>query len=316
MKHTHTVLLSITFILLAACSSPTTTPGASGQLEVAEPFRPYYNAKGGALVVGVAITPDLIEDGIRVQYFQNVRLEYHPQLPEGKQVFPSSIRAIFANNATPCIRPQDVAPNAYYFDCHSVRQEFLGFFNRQGGLQFFGYPISEMYISGAQVIQHFERASIVWNKSKPIEYQFGLLNLGSQWCSLNSKCQPLGPAEPVAATPTFTLLLPTPAPKGLALKVLSEFPLFDVKTQRQTLKAWVTDQNGLPLSGVVVSFLVQYTVNSERYETPPSDKSGYAAVLLAIRSYSPGDLILYKASVSQNGVTASASGSFWVWGKP
>ncbi|MBI5350501.1 MAG: Ig-like domain-containing protein [Chloroflexi bacterium] len=315
MKSIHTALLCLTLIVVA-CSSPTSTPKSTGEHEVAEPFRGYYNANGGALVLGVPITSGLIEEGVRVQYFQNVRLEYHPQLPEGKQVIPSSIGINFEGNSTPCIRPQDVAPNAYYFDCHSVRQEFLGFFNQQGGLQFFGYPISEMYISGTQVIQHFERASIVWNKSKPVEYQFGLLNLGSQWCTINKKCQSSGPANVVTATPTFMLPPPDASPKGLGLKTLPEFPVFDIKTQRQTLKAWVTDDKGKPVSGIVVSFSVQYAVSSERYETSPSDRNGYAFVSLAVKPYKPGDLILYRASITQNGVTVSEHGSFVVWGKP
>jgi hypothetical protein len=272
--------------------------------------------KGGALVLGTAITPELLEDGVRVQYFQNVRLEFHPRLPDGKQVIPSSIGVNFSDNSTPCIKPQDVAPNAYYFGCHSVRQEFLWFFNQQGGLQFFGYPISEMYISGTQLIQHFERASIVWNKSKPLEYQFGLVNLGSQWCSANKKCVSDRAANITTALPTFALTLPAASPKGLTLKTLPEYPVLAVKTQQQTLKAWVTDHNGAPLSGVVVSFLVQYAVNSERYLTTPSDKYGYASVSLAVRAYKPGDFVLYKATASQNGTTVSDNGSFVIWGSP
>lgn len=315
MKALRTFLICITLIL-TACGSPTSTPKSNGEYEVAEPFREYYTAKGGAVMLGNAITPELVEDGVRVQYFQNVRLEYHPRLPDGKQIIPSSIGINFSGNSTPCIQPQDVAPNAFYFGCHSVRQEFLWFFNQQGGLQFFGYPISEMYISGTQLIQHFERASIVWNKSKPIEYQFGLANLGSQWCSINKKCAADRAANFTTALPTFVLTLPAALPKGLVLKTLPEYPVFDVKTQRQTLKAWVTDQNGTPLSGVVVSFLVQYAVNSERYVTNPSDKYGYAPVMLAVRSYKPGDFVLYKATASQNGMAASDSGSFVVWGNP
>lgn len=292
-------------------------PKSIGEDEVAEPFRDYYNAKGGALVLGTAITPELIEDGIRVQYFQNVRLEYHPQLPRGEQIIPSSIGVNIGGNSTPCIQPLDVAPNAYYFGCHSVRQEFLWFFNQQGGLQFFGYPISEMYISGTQLIQHFERASIVWNKSKAVEYQFGLVNLGSQWCAINKRClSEKIPGSVVTATPTLTPTLPAPSPKGLALRASPEFPLLDIKTQRQTLRAWVTDHSGTPLAGIVVSFLVQYAVNSERYLTNPSDRNGYAYVLLAVKPYKPGDFILYKASASQNGVTVSDHGSFMVFGKP
>jgi len=315
MKAIRALLICITFIL-ASCSSATSTPKPIGEYEVAEPFRDYYNTKGGALLLGTAITPELIEDGVRVQYFQNVRLEYHPRLPEGKQVIPSSIGVNFSSNSTPCTQPQVVAPNAYYFGCHSVRQEFLWFFNQQGGLQFFGYPISEMYISGTQLIQHFERASIVWNKSKPVEYQFGLANLGSQWCSLNKKCVTDRVANITTALPTFTLTLPAASPKELALKTLPEYPVLDVRTQQQTLKAWITDNAGKPISGVVVSFLVQYVVNSERYLTHPSDKYGYASVSLAVRSYKPGDFVLYKATASQNGITVSGNGSFVVWGSP
>ncbi|MBI5714699.1 MAG: hypothetical protein HZC38_14960 [Chloroflexi bacterium] len=271
MKTTYTVIICTTF-LLAACGSSISMPKSIGE-EVAQPFRDYYNAKGGALVLGTAITPELIEDGIRVQYFQNVRLEYHPQLPKGEQIIPSSIGVNIGGNSTPCIQPLDVAPNAYYFGCHSVRQEFL--------------------------------------------YQFGLVNLGSQWCAINKRClSEKIPGNVVTATPTLTPTLPAPSPKGLALRASPEFPLLDIKTQRQTLRAWVTDHSGTPLAGIVVSFLVQYAVNSERYLTNPSDKNGYAYVLLAVKPYKPGDFILYKASASQNGVTVSDHGSFMVFGKP
>jgi len=315
MKATLTLVICIALILVA-CDSSTATPPPNGGGEIARWSREYYIAKGGALILGPAITSEFVEDGVRVQYFQNVRLGFHPQLPEGERVIPGSIGLNFRDNSTPCIRPQAVAPNAYYFGCHSVRQEFLGFFNRQGGLQFFGYPISEMYISGNQFTQHFERASIVWDNSKPVEYQFGLADLGNQWCSITKKCPLKDPGSPITATPTIPSTLPAPSPKALALKALPEFPLFDPKTQRQTLRAWVTNDKRLPVSGVVVSFLVQYTVNSERYETLPSDKNGYAFVALVAKPYKSGDFILYKASAAQNGITVSDNGSFVVWGKP
>ena len=60
-----------------------------------------------------------------------------------------------------------------------------------------------MYIVDGRFIQHFERATIVWDGSKPVGFQYGLADLGSQLC-VSAQCDPnarAGGYAPPTATP-------------------------------------------------------------------------------------------------------------------
>jgi hypothetical protein len=49
-------------------------------------FLAFYEAYGGEQVFGLPLSPELEEDGLRVQYFQNGRLEWQPELPRDQRV--------------------------------------------------------------------------------------------------------------------------------------------------------------------------------------------------------------------------------------
>jgi hypothetical protein len=85
---------------------------------------------------------------------------------------------------------KQAASGALYFaeSCHSVSPQFRPFFENNGGLLVFGYPISEAYIvSGQYFVQIYERAVIVWDSARPVQQQFQLANLGSLLESVNYK---------------------------------------------------------------------------------------------------------------------------------
>ena len=86
----------------------------------------------------------------------------------------------------PCVPAGSTADTLYFNNCHSVDPAFRGFFEGQGGVAFFGYPISERYIyQSVLMAQNFERATIVWDSKKPVEYKFGLLPLGVVLCPVS-----------------------------------------------------------------------------------------------------------------------------------
>lgn len=180
------ILLYIGFALVLSTCSPAptpSTPNVDSLFTVAPEFEPFYNQYGGLQTLGIPISADVEEDGIRVQYFQNGRLEYHPQLPDGSQVILSDLGKEHYGIA-PCLSPENVEPQALYFDatCHSVSPQFREFFVTHGGVNFFGYPISEMYIEDGRFVQNFERATLVWDKSKLPGLKYGLSGLGSAVC--------------------------------------------------------------------------------------------------------------------------------------
>ena len=49
-------------------------------------FLDFYSQKNGETLFGLPISPQLNEGDLRVQYFENVRLEWHPEAPVGQQV--------------------------------------------------------------------------------------------------------------------------------------------------------------------------------------------------------------------------------------
>jgi hypothetical protein len=54
---------------------------AEADIVVQDEFRKFYLQHGGKAFFGSPISPQLIEGGTRTQYFQNVRLEWHPEAP-------------------------------------------------------------------------------------------------------------------------------------------------------------------------------------------------------------------------------------------
>jgi len=111
-------------------------------------FLTYFERNGGLARFGYPRTEEITEDGRTVQYFQRARLEHHPEhagtpyevqltllgdlLTQDRQPFPPA-----PASCSP--------PGCRYFPetRHRVVGAFLKFFESQGGLDQFGYPISE-----------------------------------------------------------------------------------------------------------------------------------------------------------------------------
>lgn len=206
-------------LTLAACGVPTTPSSAltGAKYQPAPVFQGYYDTHNGLRLLGVAISPEVIENGVLAQYFQGGRLEYYPQLPAGSQVVLANLgRELYG--VAPCVPPEDAKSGALYFSesCHSVSPEFSHYFQENDGLAFFGYPISEMYILDGRFVQHFERAAIVWDGSKPVGFQYGLADLGSQLC-VSAQCDSNARAGGYAPPTT------TPAPQPAQAQQITAF---------------------------------------------------------------------------------------------
>jgi hypothetical protein len=80
----------------------------------------------------------------------------------------------------PVIRSQSGGDdNCRYFarTGHRVCDEFLEYFDTRGGLEIFGYPLSETFEDAAHDnlwVQYFQRARMEWHPSNPVPYQVQL----------------------------------------------------------------------------------------------------------------------------------------------
>lgn len=307
-------------LILTACNAVTAQAASSSYFDVDNEFRDFYNSKGGSAVLGPTISPALIDNGFKVQYFQNVRLEYHPDLPPNRRVVPSPLGLMFSDVAR-CIKPEEVLPNALYFGCHSVRKEVLIFFNKYGGIQFFGYPLSELYLAEDQrLIQNFERAFIVWDKSKLAGSRFGLANLGQRACE--AQCPSLLGSFSSGSTQTSPQSSDTDSANVLAGKINLrselEYPILPVKTHKQELKIWVRDdKTGAPLPDVSIAVVIMIPGQALTYVLPDTDAFGYTSLSFTLEpTIKSGEVIYYTVKEAPDEITIFRVGSFLAWNSP
>jgi hypothetical protein len=140
-------------------------------------FLAYWTANGGLAINGFPLSEErqeLLEDGntYTVQYFERVRLEYHPENPApwdvelgqfGRRVYHAAI-------------PDPLPP---------IDERFRDYWLANGGLAQFGYPISVAYPERLEdgqtyTVQYFERARFELHPENPAPWdieigQFGRL---------------------------------------------------------------------------------------------------------------------------------------------
>ncbi|HET8628513.1 MAG TPA: hypothetical protein VFL91_13915 [Thermomicrobiales bacterium] len=137
-------------------------------------FLAYWQAHGGLALNGYPLSDERqerLEDGkvYTVQYFERVRMEYHPenQPPydvELGQFGRYRLRTSRIDNpgAAAPVQPQ---PGQAYFQAtgHNVAPDFYAYWQANGGLAQFGYPLSEEFPQllddgKTYAVQYFERA--------------------------------------------------------------------------------------------------------------------------------------------------------------
>ena len=150
-------------------------------------FLDYWQEHGGLALNGYPISDEFVEvleDGRShlVQYFERVRLEYHPE-----NAWPYDVLlGQFGRRLHPADPPAAPLPGAVYFaeTGHNLGGGFLTYWRRHGGLAQFGYPISEEFTERLEdgqeyTVQYFERARFEYHPENPPPYDV-LLGLFGQ----------------------------------------------------------------------------------------------------------------------------------------
>ncbi|MEI7556377.1 cellulase family glycosylhydrolase [Candidatus Chlorohelix sp.] len=155
-------------------------------------FLTYWQNNGGLAMYGYPLSEELTENGFTVQYFQRNRFEYHP---ENKGTRYEVLLGLLGRDITAGRAPeaafQSVAAftsnaNSLYFKetGHSLSYGFRLYWERNGGLAQFGFPISEEFseLNPADgkiyTVQYFERARFEYHpelKGTRYETLLGLL---------------------------------------------------------------------------------------------------------------------------------------------
>jgi hypothetical protein len=149
-------------------------------------FLKYFSARGGVAAFGLPLTEEVVQNGRTVQYFERARFEYHPELAGT----PYETQLGLLNDALTAPRrpfagdtPFPTVPDHRYFPetGHSVHFGFLRFWETQGGLERFGYPISQEVIEHGRNVQHFQRVRLEWVPDAPHGQQVQIAKVGAEY---------------------------------------------------------------------------------------------------------------------------------------
>ncbi len=166
------VLLAVALaigVALAALPPPTraqTSPcGESPETghAICHGFLAFWREHGGVPVFGYPVSDEMTENGLVVQYFERARFEWHPgSAPVQHDVLLGRLGAELTAewSALPPFQPTAPLDGARYFPetSHNLAEPFRSFWEESGGLQLFGYPLSEPYREHGRTVQYFERA--------------------------------------------------------------------------------------------------------------------------------------------------------------
>jgi hypothetical protein len=123
---------------------------------VCDEFLEFFETRGALEIFGYPLTEafDDSERGLRVQYFQRARMEWHPYNPEPYKVLLGLLIDELGYQFSP-LPPEEIPPfnnNLHHYfpqTGHVVSHAFLQYFREHGGVDVFGYPRSEpMYVDG------------------------------------------------------------------------------------------------------------------------------------------------------------------------
>lgn len=126
-------------------------------------FLDYFARHGGASVLGLPRTDEFVEDGVTVQYFERARL-WWDEPAQSAVVSPLGAAAVPAPALLRPVAPQRDTPQRLYVPLtgHTIRGAILHAFQQWGGLDTFGYPLTEEIDSGDAATQYFSTAVFRW----------------------------------------------------------------------------------------------------------------------------------------------------------
>lgn len=146
-------------------------------------FAPFYEAMGGERIFGEPVSEafPLASEGLTVQYFQNLRLEYETGQPQSVRISPlgawgyEGLREVVPDEGVENGRSRTFPESG-----QSVHDEFLTFYETFNGQQIVGWPISPQLLVGGVRTQYFENGRLEWRPQLPLEQRVQLGWLGRE----------------------------------------------------------------------------------------------------------------------------------------
>jgi hypothetical protein len=277
---------------------------------VKDRFLEFFDGHGGLEILGFPITDEFYdsEAGLTVQYFQGGRLEYHPDNPEPYTVQLGLLGAQILAEREPVLRVGRAEaannPNCQFFPetSHNVCYSFRVFYNAHGGLDVFGYPLTEIIQENNRFVQYFQRARMEWHPERPPGQKVQLGRLGRIYYDLAGLDRRYLPA------PSATLREIT----SLTVHASVEVPITGQGTA-QTVFVYVIDQQGLPVSDAQVTVIAHWPAGDETFHLAATDARGMTSVPFHIGPTTPGTMILLDVTAVAGPIAGATRTSFLPW---
>jgi hypothetical protein len=273
---------------------------------VCDEFLEFYIERGGLEVFGYPLT-EAYDDprlGLRVQYFQRARMEWHPdnETPHKLQL---GLLVDELGYSYPPASPEEIPvipdPNRQYFPEteHVVAYAFLDYFREKGGMDIFGYPRSELLYEDGYYVQYFQRARMEWHPEDAVGTQVRLTNIGEIYARLYD----------INIDPVIIELRQLNATASVRHVVVDQRGI-------QTVFVYVVDQYQNPVEGVDVDRVVRYQ-NGELVEQSCSfkrtDARGFTQCSFDFTGSQPGQKVLIDITARRDGLTDAAQTFFFLW---
>ncbi len=290
---------------------------------VCDAFLGYFDARGGLEIFGNPITEAFNDPvlGLRVQFFQNVRMEFHPYNPLPYQVqlglLVDELGYQFPPARSDKIPTFNTSLRHYFPETkHVVEYSFLDYFREKGGIDIFGYPRSEFMYEDGRIVQYFQRARMEWHPEITSGSQMRLTPLGEIY--IERFGVPEVPAESAAqivgATPPPVATVP---PQSAVTRLNVSASVRYVITGReggQTVFVYVTDQLQQSVPGAVVKMVVHYPSGDQSYEFDElTNDSGFTGYYFDILPASPGQKVVIAVTVTYGSLTGTTQTFFLPW---
>lgn len=280
----------------------------TGHWVTGEFLQTYLAAGNPLLVYGYPIT-EAYQDttsNLLIQYFEKARFELHPELMPGQRVrlFPLGENLYEPGQGLP-VPPSAAACRLFPETGFEVCYSFLDFFNANGGVLQFGYPISNIEQKDGRMVQWFQNARMEWRPDLPTAQRVAVSNLGRLYFDRQDE--------------NPQLLFPVPGDgiiKGVLRMNVRAYPARPVTAQkgRQTVYVTVQDQRLMPVSNAQVTIIVSLPNQQEVRQSAllPTNNQGQAQITFPFDSSLVG-LATIRVVVSKDGLTSTTLTSFRIW---
>jgi len=316
--------VAVAFLWLAATApaaarplGQTPTPAAARYFDetghsVVGEFLAFYNSfKQPEILLGSPITDQFTDPdtGRTVQYFEKARFELYPENPEGSKVQLARLGEELGYEATPTAPiPLPNDPFCRYFPetQHSVCNAFLTYFNDNGGVKAFGYPISDAIVvsSNRRIYQAFQFARMEWHPDRPDSQRVRLTNVGRLAFNRSGLPQNLTEPQPPANAPVIVTRLTARASVSIPVTA---------RSGSQTINVAVVNQYGKPVPGATVKIIIHLASGDQSPRDRITDERGLAKATIPFGQTKVGARVSIDVVVTYNNLTTTTSTSFLPW---